>query len=139
MSTIRGMLQSRTILDFSKNKVSKNYVAQALRKVEVLETTKNSEHSIIFIENYIQIGMYKIRILPYALHINSRTKLKEYGGFSIEITETGHEDKPLNYQKDCRFKDQGWIKQASTYQLHNKQLIDIILHCNRLNNLSIFL
>jgi hypothetical protein len=47
--------------------------------------------------------------------------------------------RPINCEKDYRFKEQNWAPIAYTYNVRIKHLLDIILYCNKLDNLRAFL
>jgi hypothetical protein len=143
MTIVRGNYERKTILDFGKGKVSKNRIRQALRHTDVFEAEKNNDHTIYY-DNTIRIGMYEICIIPklklgYRFPCGTKFKLKDYGGFSIEILERNKNYlKAIDCQKDNRFKEQKWATVAYTYDVRMKHLLEMILHCSRLNNLRIF-
>lgn len=142
MTKVRARLEHKTILDFSKGKVTRNRIRRALRKAEVIEKIQ-TKRGLTFRENWIEIGMYRINIIPYTVSTEPRNHLREYGGIALNIQES------LNIQKnhyrlihphnDDRFKDQYWIELTKTYKVRIKHLIDIIYHCYKLNNLRAFL
>ena len=143
MTKVRGKIERRTVLDFGRGKVSKNHIRQALRRAEVPEIIFTN-NDCTFIDNCIQVGMYQICIVPkvrspFEFLDSPKTKLKDYGGFTIEIFEkTNDRLKPINCQKDGRFKEQKWASLAYTYDVRMKHLLEMILHCSRLNNLRVF-
>lgn len=141
MSLIKASQEFRTILDFSHNKISKHKVRQALRTVEVQEVVCNQDtKSYTFVENDINVGMYQIRLSFYALSTEQRSKLKEYGGFKVEIFERSKsKSRSINLSHDKRFKDQYWVKLNNDYKIRMDTLTDIIIHTKRLDELKIFL
>lgn len=144
MSLVKGKQEFRTILDFSKDKLSKNRIKNALRKVEVLERVQNKDsNTISFIENDIVVGMYQIRLsFDYLDADRTRTRLREYGGFRIAVYERHRKTniiQNINLLADKRFKNQYWASLNSGYNLRIKNLIDIVMFVSRLNNLKMFL
>lgn len=142
MGLIKGTQEFRTILDFSKGKVSKNMIKTSLRNAEVLELVKKKDtNDFIFIDNDILVGMYRIRLSFYSKDLSrSRTKLREYGQFHIAIYESGKDGSihNINLKRDRRFKDQYWAKFPG-YDFRMKNLVDVIYYLKRLNNLKMFL
>ncbi len=144
MSLIKGKQEFRTILDFSKGKVSKNMIKQALRNVQVQEVTKLPDsESYTFVENQIRVGMFKIRILfPSLSAYQDRQLLREYGGFRVgiyEVTSTGKNKVLRNINLNHKlFKDQYWVDLNQTYKIRMKNLVDIIMYLKRLDNLKSF-
>lgn len=140
MSLIKGKIECRTILDFSNDTVSKNKIQRALRSAEVIEMLCHDHNSYTFIENDIKVGMYNIKLAFYSLNTEGRSKLKEYGGFSIMVYENSKvKPKSINLSKDTRFKHQYWVPLASNYKVRMKHLTDAIHYTQRLNQLSAFL
>jgi hypothetical protein len=142
MSLVKGRQEFRTILDFSKEKLSKNKIKTALRQVEVLEYARGQD-STLFIENNIKIGMYNIRLLFSSCDADkNRNRLKEYGGFQVAIYERNRKCniiQNINLLKDKRFKNQYWTNLNNGYNIRMKNLIDIIIFTERLNKLRMFL
>ena len=138
MTLVKTTLESRTILDFSKGKISKNMIKSALRSAEVLEY-KKSDDSFTWIDNHIKVGMYQITLEFYErCTIDPRKKLREYGSFDIIISEKYKNNYVIvvNKKRDSRFKNQYWAKGGS---LRMKNLVDVIMYLRRLNNLKAFL
>jgi hypothetical protein len=142
MSLVKSKQEFRTILDFSKGKLSKNKIKNSLREAEVLEYTQHGD-AISFVTNDIQIGMYQIRLCFYSVNAEqSRNRLKEYGGFRVAIYERHRRSNAIqhiNLDKDKRFNGQYWTKINKGYNLRMKHLVDIIMFTNRLNKLKMFL
>ena len=141
MSLINGRQEYRTILDFSKQKISKTKVKRALSRADVIEIERDAgNNSYNFIENEINVGMYQIRLSFYSLSTEKRTKLKEYGGFSVVLYEKLRENKRyIDLSYDERFKDQYWVKPNKDYKIRMKNLIDIIMYTQRLDKLKMLL
>lgn len=142
MSLIKGKQEFRTILDFSKGKVSKNMVKRALRSVEVHELVQLPQsESFTFVENDINVGMYRIRLFFSSVDASrTRTHLRQYGGFKIAIYENnGKLLRNINIENDRRFKHQYWVKTNRDYSIRMKTLTDVIMYLKRLNNLKMFL
>lgn len=152
MSLIKGKQEFRTILDFSKGNISKNMIKRALREVEVHELVRLQDtNTYTFVENDIIVGMYQIRLFFSSVNSAShRSRLREYGGFRIAIYErnrkAGKPESPkgavlqhINLSSDKRFKHQYWVDLNKDYSIRMKNLVDIIMHLNRLNNLKMFL
>jgi hypothetical protein len=144
MSLIKGKQEFRTILDFSTSDISKNRIKQSLRQTEVLELIQHEGSSVYtLIENDIIVGMYQIRLFfNHRECTQSRTRLREYGGFRIAIYERNRKGTVLqniNLNKDSRFKNESWVTLNNNHNLHSKDLVDIIMLLQRLNNLKMFL
>lgn len=142
MSLIKGKQEFRTILDFSKGKISKNMIKRALRSVEVRELVQLPDStSYTFVENDISVGMYRIRLSFSSLDSSrTRTHLREYGGFKIAIYEhSGNMLRNINIENDRRFKRQYWVQCNKDYGIRMKTLTDVIMYVKRLNNLKMFL
>lgn len=138
MSVIKGVQQHRTVLDFSKGKVSKNLVKQALRRAEILEMV-SSQNTTVFIENSIQVGMYSIVLrFPYEGVYPDKSRLKDYGKFGVTIHEVGS-NCAINLSKDKRFKNQYWVSPNKDFNLLMKNLTDIVVYCSRLDKMKMFL
>lgn len=140
MSLIKGKREQRTILDFSQQKLSKNLIAKSIRKVEVLEAVRMSEDSWNFINNTIKVGHYNIHLIfSYLDAGRDRKQLREYGGFQVAIScDTVHSISRKINLNGSLFKDQKWVSLNEGYNLRMKDLPDIIMYLNRLDNLSAF-
>jgi hypothetical protein len=137
MSLVKAKLKEKDILDFSAGKISKRGVRQALRQAEILEF--DDSNGLCLIDNWITVGMYRIRISPImSFDRKPKTRLKDFGNFGIEIDERGQYGKHIDFKKDVRFKSQSWTTAARNYQFRTENLIDVILHCSRLNKLRAF-
>lgn len=138
MTLIRSKRENITILDFSSGKVSKNKIKQSLRNIKTVDVYNQDTKILTVTDNHIKVGMYNIKlILPTDYSPNKSSKhLREYGSFQVVIFESG---KPINLQKDGRFKNQYWIKPNSKNDLRIPNLTDIIYYCHRLNKLKLFL
>lgn len=142
MSAVKGLLEHRTVLDFSKDHVSKDLVRRALCRTEIIGLCQQKPGNITFIDNDIKIGMYTIRLDFSEIHPGDGHKhLRDYGGFKVKIFENSSPEvsAEINLNKDKRFSKQYWTNLNKNYNLLTKNLIDIILHCSRLNNLRVFL
>lgn len=141
MSLIRNKLEHRTILDFSKGKVSENSVKQALRQADVLELTNSTEVRKLIV-NRIKVGMYMIYLRFSDMDTSgNRKRLKQYGKFSIHIYEEDRSGSRslINLNSDSRFKSQYWTSINRNSGFLMKNLADVIIHCDRLNHLKAFL
>jgi hypothetical protein len=143
MSLIKGKQEFRTILDFSKVKLSKNKIKEALRQAEVLEVIRREDSSNAFVENFINVGMYEVRLIFSSIDAETtRSRLKEYGKFRVAVYERGSFGKSMNninLSKDKRFKNQYWVDLNKDYNLGINNLVDVIMYLRRLDNLKMFL
>lgn len=143
MSLIKGKQEFRTILEFSKEKLSKNKVREALRSAEVVEVVRLDNNGHTFVENMINVGMYQVRLFFSSIDAGpTRSRLKEYGKFRIAVYERssfGKSMNNINLTKDRRFKTQYWAKLNEDYNLSITNLVDVIIYLNRLDNLKMFL
>lgn len=145
MTLIKGKQEFRTILDF-KSKLSKNKIRQALRDVEVFEMTELPDSECYtFIENHITVGMYRIRLSFSSLDATlSRKRLRDYGGLRVAVYESSQRGKSkfntnINLARDRRFTNQYWTQLNPDFKVRMKDLANIIIHLQRLNNLKMFL
>lgn len=151
MTAIRSAIEFRNISDFTSPKnLSKRQIIDQLRCAEVLEA-KFDKDVVTFIVNNIKVGMYVIT-LSFADSQDvtntgtSRSRLTQYGRFLINIYENaiavdkhgiGHVlSKDIEISRDRRFKHQKWSNKE-TFNIN--ELADVIMHCNRLNDLKAFL
>lgn len=142
MSLIKGKQEFRTILDFSKGKLSKNKIKRAIREVEVHEMIQlPGSTTYTFVENGIKIGMYQLQIVFPSLSAHrNRTRLREYGGFKVAIFESKRNVlQNINLASDKRFKEQYWLDSNKNYALRMKDLPNIIMYLRRLDDLKLFL
>src|SRR5271154_3803299 len=143
MTAIKAKVESRTILDFSNGKCSKNKIKRALRQCEFTHCKKDAQsNEVIVFRNFIKVGMYTILInLPLDSSSNC-SKLKQYGDFEIVIWDnelTFFKISAIPLKEDPRFSSQYWVSHNTFGQLRITHLIDIIAHCYRLNKLRAFL
>lgn len=133
MSLIASNHELRTILDFSKMKLSKNKVTTALRCADVKQLARYQDKNT-FISNFISVGMYTIS-LHFTTVPSDKNRLKNYGRFKIGVWEKG-EMISINLSRDKRFKSQYWAQYKS---FRMKNLVDIIMFISRLDKLKLFL
>lgn len=139
MSVIKGKPDYRIILDISNGKYSKNQIKKTLRSIEVFNLQViQGTNSFTFIQNIIKIGMYTIRLWLPGDAPPEWNRLKNFGDFQISIYEN-LDKKELDIKKDWRFKNQYWSNKNFYGKLRIKHLIDIIIHCYKLNSLRSFL
>ncbi len=137
MSASKSKYEHREILNFSTGKVTKNSILRSLRKADFIQEYYNeSGISLVYVNNEIKIGMYKI---CFDLNVVDKAKkLKQYGKFGIYIYE-GKSFLPIDLDKDSRFRSQPWIHDNRENKLTMSRLTDIILYCKRLDKLKSFL
>lgn len=147
MTVSRINQEYRTILDFSKDKISKNFIQQALRQIEVLDFNIKKEESptqtVTVINNDIKIGMFVVRLVLRDGFIRkskfTAQKLRSYGKFHIKIYEQSvRSTNELNLTEHTLFKDQQWVDKSQNNELGIKDLVDAISYCSRLNRLRMF-
>ena len=136
------------ILDFSKPKLSKRYVAKVL-KAAPFDGVAFDAHTgnITCTEHEVKVGVYKIHIiLPFSLHRQSYKHLRDYKKINIDISMIGvsdleeEENKKINLLRDKLFVSQKWAwKNSRGGWISIKDLIDAILYCSRLSRLKAFL
>lgn len=129
MTTLKTIIEHRNILDFGKEKISKSFVRQSLRRTKFEYIIQEEEKSTLVI-NHIMVGMYRIELLH-----GSEQRLKN---FKVFIRDS-HDMERINIIKDSRFANQNWIKLNQEYKLKIGHLVDIIMHCHRLDKLKVFL
>lgn len=134
---IKYKTNNKTILNFSAGKISKNKLRKALSTAKFIPSIYNdSGIHISYVDNEIIIGMYKIRIL---FNWNKEGLfLRNYGGFQIRIYQ-GDDNQEIDLNQDLRFKSEIWNYSNNRFKLKIKHLTEIIIHCQKLNNLKAFL
>lgn len=145
MGMLKAKLEEKAVLDFSKGNVSRNYIRQALRKIKIISEIETHDSIVSALrENYIQIGMFRVYINPYAVSSNKYQHLRQLGGLNIVIYERKGERHTaywgnINEKTDKRFKEQSWVELSPNYKVRIKHLVDIIYYCHKLNKLRAFL
>lgn len=150
MTAVKSKIEFRTVLDFpSEEPLSRNRVQTKLRAAEVTDA-ELAPHSITYINNQIKVGMYTIRLVfPDSSEAidggDIRHRLNQYGAFIIRISENNPvnsgDDKydflqEIDITKDRRFKCQPW---AHNMLFNMGDLVNVIIHCHRLDKLKVFL
>ena len=144
MTAIR--IEDKTILDFSNQKVNKHRVTQALKRVTLLVSDEDASPQLCLCRgNDIIIGMYTLKLYTVAPMKSLTARKGKTFGFSIyENTRRGSYH--LDLQKHNLFKNQYW----STFDvvgngsdnlspgITTNDLVNIIMHCSRLNSLRAF-
>jgi hypothetical protein len=139
MTAIRAHQERRLILDFSGSKYSKNKIKQALRRCSVISVRQTDEdNEYIIFDNEIKVGMYTIKLLLPFDSSKNWDKLRDYGDFEISIRDK-YGGPGIDLSRDVRFRSQYWTQYNFFGKLRIKHLIDIIAHCQRLDNLKAFL
>jgi len=131
MSLIKGRQEDHLLLDFSGKKYSKNKIRKALKGAEVISVVSNGEFNV-YIQYYIKVGMYYVWLW---LHPGVKGKLKDCDSVQWSVSET-FKQRTLSPMIDSRFRKEYWVK-LETVTIND--LTNIIAHCQRLNNLTIFL
>lgn len=137
MSAIKTRHEHKTILDLSNSKrLSEGQARRLLRVTEFLEGTSPQ-----FIDYNIKVGSYFIHLHLINASGKPACHLKDYGDFYISINEVNARGKysTIKLNRDYRFSDQYWISVNSRFQMRTKHLADVIILCQRLNNLKAFL
>lgn len=137
MSAIKIKERLNVVIDFTKKKINSNRVYKSLRAANIVNyiQLENKDDNFI-IKNEIKINDYTIRlILPRKSGAN---KLKDYGCFGAIILEN-KSNTLINVSNHKKFKKQKWANKMSHQRLRIKDLLNIILYCNRLDSLNIFL
>ena len=141
MCLVKAKQEYRTILDFSwQKRVSKNLVRQSLRKAEISDFRRDSG-SIYILDNEIKVGMYRIKLLFSSLDSSRpRQRLREYKGVGIAILEGSdpYSYESISIDKDKRFCYKNWLLPSVNYSLRLNDLVDVIVHCSKLNKLKVF-
>ena len=139
MTAIRSHEEPRTVLDFSYGKSSRNKIKKALDNCHLASLEATEENEVTLYINSIKVGMYTIKIqLPYDLE-GSR-KLKDFKDFEIAIYDTvDPKAKRIDLKRDPRFRNQEWIQHNSFGNFKIKHMVDVVLHCKRLDRLKAFL
>jgi hypothetical protein len=139
MTAIKIKEEHTTILDFSTGRCSKNRVRQALQTCEMVSILEGKDITdLTWVINDIKVGMYTVRLYLLPDSAPGYRKLKEHGDFEVIIFDTyGHDN--IDLQKDGRFNNQYWVSRNFFGGLRVKHLVDIIVHCKRLDKLKSFL
>lgn len=134
MTALKIKQENKIIFDLSDRKYSKSQVKKLLRVSEI-KNKREFNNCVIFLHNYIKIGMYTIRLWLPADSSCNWSRLKNYKDFQITIQD----NKKIELQEDRRFSSQYWVKNNFFGKLRIKHLVDVIMHCQKLDNLKIFL
>lgn len=132
MSVIKGKKEDKLLLDFSDQQYSKNKIREALRAAEVTSLIKEDTVNR-FVQYYIQVGIYKVWLW---LPADARGKLKDCSDVMFSLSE--NPSTHIALQVDGRFRNQYWCKYENV-SVNINSLTDIITHCQRLNELNVFL
>lgn len=138
MTAIR--IQYKTILDFSNQNINKSQVARAIKTVQLCSSSKEDEFSVYY--NDIVVGMYIVRLFGAP---RSELGTKKWENFGFYIYEAGNSDirafdKWINLRKNPLFNQQYWASsEGNISAIKSKDIVNIIMHCNRLNSLKSFL
>lgn len=131
MTSLKTIVVHRDILNFSRDRISKSFVRQTLRKTQFDHIIHDDKRSEIVI-NHITVGMYHIQLI-----------LPACGGlkkFTIQIRDSINVHKgPINLNKDGRFNTQSWSGTNLDNPINANNLIDVIMHCHRLSKMKAFL
>ena len=145
MTAIKCIQENKTLLDFSEyEKVSKNLVKQMLRQVDIV-SYQDRGNCVSHNNYFINTGLYKIKLLLDDSYGSGARKLRNFGSFRVEILDA--KDKPIHLWHDKNFSEQYWVwKNYAASVIGGKEegqrvndLINIIIHCSRLNKLKAFL
>jgi len=141
MSLLRGKQEFRDILTFNADNISKNFIKQALRDLEIENVVRSESGSYSFVENRIIVGMYHIQLsLQYGYEPNHKIKLKDQGELRVAIFEKKRNSlKYINLSRDKRFANQYWVKLNHNSDIKINTLTDIIIYLYRLDRLKLFL
>lgn len=133
--------ETRTVLDFSGSRYSKNKIRQHLKNIEI-ETYRvtgeksASGDSMCFVDNEIKVGIFTVKL--YLSYEDGLRKLRDYNVIAINICENNRENPYINICTNPFFRKQYWA--AETFEGFNiRHLTDVISHLQRLNNLKAFL
>jgi len=137
MSAIKIKERSNIIIDFTKIKINSSRVYKSLRTANVVNYIQlENKEDVFLVKNEIKINDYTIRlVLPKKSGAN---KLKDYGCFGAIILEN-KSNTLVNVSNHKKFKKQRWANKVSHQRLRIKDLLNIILYCNRLCALNMFL
>lgn len=133
MTASRVKHESKTILDLSKERLSKNKVIKLLRETEIKTSVDDPG---TYIDNDVRVGIYSIKLL---LSPGNGPRLKNYGRFGIRLYEIKRDGPQEIYiEKDPNFKSNDWVKRNAKYELRTNDLVSAILYCKRLDKLKLF-
>jgi hypothetical protein len=142
MSAIKGKKRNKTILVVKSKLLSVLDIESKLNKLRIGKLSYlDSNKELIFTENDIIVGMYKIRLCFTFLDLfNNHKTLKSNSKFKIQIFESNNQgDKEIFISDDTRFKSIIDAKYNDKYKLSIKDLSNIVYHCNKLDSLKMFL
>lgn len=136
MSASKVKHESNIILNLQSWGISKNKVTKILRHTVLPECKVKGSH-IVYFDNRIEVGMYRIDLILDQL--KSGNHLKDYGRFSVKIFEKvreGYEE--IRIKRDDRFSDCIWLHNNEQHRLTISDLTEIILRCAELDRLKLF-
>ena len=135
MTAIRARYEVKTILDFSKEKCSRNKIKKSLQQCPIIATENKSKRTVYYF-NQINVGMYSIVLSLPLDSSNNWNRLKDYKDFAISVYVG---DIPIDLQKNDLFSNQEWVRYNFFGNFRVKHLIDAIMHCKRLDSIKAFL
>lgn len=134
MSVFKVKHEYRKILDFSDGKVSKNSIKQSLRQVDVKYCAQNVNGYITIFDNAIKVGMYSIILKLNSDFGEENSTLKQYKKVNVLVCESRTSNE-INIQNDNRFSYKSWNEEHTSVD----ELVDLINHCKRLDDMRVFL
>lgn len=141
MSAIKNKKQSKTILvvnpiKWSKEQLDKRLNSLRLKKLLYLDR----DQDLVFIDNDIIIGMYKVRLCFSFLDRFSSTKQLKASKFKIQIFELSNfGEKEIIAHDDPRFKHYLNASNNLKYKSSIENLSNIVYACAKLDSLKLFL
>lgn len=130
MTAIRVNTKREPILDFSDNKISRNYVITKLNNIFLEKKDKISD-TPTYLNYNIKVGIYNIEML----WLHSQT-YSQKDTTCIFISEG---NKEVDIYKDGRFSSEPWLSANRNMHLKRTHLASAIILCKRLHNLKAFL
>lgn len=142
MTVLRTKSENKTILDLSQVEVNKKIVKKLLNNLK-LTNTYNKNNYLIIVDNIVKVGSYLVFLgvdFPENFGIFGEYNLKKIKSLHIEIFQLNKNNQmgKIVLEKDLRFKNQYWLENNRKNSLKFNDLIDILVHCQRVNKLQVF-
>lgn len=137
MTAIKVKEESRTLLDFSSGKYSKNKIKQLLRSCKVAATSGELDDLTLYV-NKIRVGVFTIElVLPFDSP-STWQQISDYRDLSISVS-IGQDEEPIQLLKEPVFKSQEWARKNFFGNFRMKHLVEAVAYCKRLDKIKAFL
>lgn len=141
MSAIKNKKQAKTILVVKPLKLSKDQLDKKLNSLRLSKLSYlDRDQDLVFIDNDIIIGMYKVRLCFSFLDRFSSAKKLRSSKFKIQVFElSSFGEKEIFVHDDLRFKHYINASNNLKYKSSIENLSNVVYACSKLDSLKLFL